>query len=566
MKKMNIILLITVSLLTCGFAGCLIDPSGSGPVVYETWNGYQQPHENYLGDPENGNILSSNTFPVKFSVEDVVSATFRLTWTDDAPDSEPDEMTLHIEEVRGGARSRTRSSTSGEILVVISSTQDDEFLSAEWTVTISIANCGETPAGQGSSLPIPDEGNSFTFNVDYSYRMATRDSKAPDFNITDISGEELSLARMRGKVVLLDLMATWCDTCEKMLPTLRSLYEKYNDSLVIISISVSAQDNLDKMRTYAEEHDTPWYHAFDTDYVGFKYNVDLLPRFVIIDTEGYVAFIAEGLVSSEDFSRSIDASIAGTNPTIGLERQSIYFTAFMAGLLAFFAPCALPLLPGYAGYYICQKDEGLDSEEGENESNPRFLMKGIRGGVAAALGIITLYLGVGILAGAGSEFIMPFIPFFGPIMGILLIFFGFVMIRDISLPTYKITAPIRSIISKAAGKGKDEVENKMTQSASVALYKYGLGYGAASAGCVAPVFLMIIFTALSMGGFVAGLTVLLIYGIAMAILMVVFTVIVSMAKDAVIKKVITYMDHMRVVGGFFMMVGGLFLLFWYFIV
>ncbi|MDQ1336495.1 MAG: hypothetical protein QG552_3445 [Thermodesulfobacteriota bacterium] len=62
---------------------------------------------------------------------------------------------------------------------------------------------------------------------------------APDFSISDISGETVTLEQYRGSVVLLDFWATWCPPCKMTIPVLIRLQEQYKDKgLVILGISV----------------------------------------------------------------------------------------------------------------------------------------------------------------------------------------------------------------------------------------------------------------------------------------------------------------------------------------
>jgi len=62
---------------------------------------------------------------------------------------------------------------------------------------------------------------------------------APDFSLSDLSGQTVSLGQHRGSVVLLDFWATWCGPCRLTIPLLAKLHERYKDKgLVILGISV----------------------------------------------------------------------------------------------------------------------------------------------------------------------------------------------------------------------------------------------------------------------------------------------------------------------------------------
>jgi thiol-disulfide isomerase/thioredoxin len=62
---------------------------------------------------------------------------------------------------------------------------------------------------------------------------------ATDFKLRDLGGHEVSLSSMRGKVIFLNLWATWCEPCRREMPSIETLYEKFgkDKSFVILAVS-----------------------------------------------------------------------------------------------------------------------------------------------------------------------------------------------------------------------------------------------------------------------------------------------------------------------------------------
>jgi peroxiredoxin len=65
--------------------------------------------------------------------------------------------------------------------------------------------------------------------------------EVPDFAFPDIDGKEVSLSDQRGKVVLVNVWATWCPPCRKEMPSMQRLYEKFKgENFEILAVSIDS--------------------------------------------------------------------------------------------------------------------------------------------------------------------------------------------------------------------------------------------------------------------------------------------------------------------------------------
>lgn len=113
----------------------------------------------------------------------------------------------------------------------------------------------------------------------------------PDFQETDVAGQPLSLAKYKGKVVLVDFWATWCGPCVAELPNVIAAYQKYHDKGFEI-VGVSLDEKKDDLEKFTKEKGMTWQQYFDgkgwQSKLGKKYGITAIPATFLLDRDGKI--------------------------------------------------------------------------------------------------------------------------------------------------------------------------------------------------------------------------------------------------------------------------------------
>ena len=115
-----------------------------------------------------------------------------------------------------------------------------------------------------------------------------RKSYAPDLTFRALDGEEWSLERLHGRVVVMDFWATWCPPCRASVGELKELVKRYPQDRVML-ISISGDDDDKAWRDYVASHKMNWVHYRDSDKSVLKaFGVQGFPTYMIIDGNGVI--------------------------------------------------------------------------------------------------------------------------------------------------------------------------------------------------------------------------------------------------------------------------------------
>lgn len=135
---------------------------------------------------------------------------------------------------------------------------------------------------------------------------------APDVTFSSLSGEQISMQSLRGKVVLVNFWATSCATCIKEMPELVETYEKYKgQGLDLIAVAMQ-YDPPNYVLNYAQTRGLPFTVALDLkgDVARSFDDVKLTPTTYVIDKNG---LIIKRYVGAPDFAalhRLLESALA----------------------------------------------------------------------------------------------------------------------------------------------------------------------------------------------------------------------------------------------------------------
>jgi peroxiredoxin len=134
--------------------------------------------------------------------------------------------------------------------------------------------------------------------------------------LTDLDGNPVRLADLRGKLVWLNFWASWCPPCQAETPVLRDLDAELADrGLAIVGVAVQ-ETTPDDVRAYAERYGLGYRIAFDASADIFhRYRVFALPTQLFIGPDGRITEVVNGPLTQEAARRRIEAWLPAGIPS-----------------------------------------------------------------------------------------------------------------------------------------------------------------------------------------------------------------------------------------------------------
>jgi cytochrome c biogenesis protein CcmG/thiol:disulfide interchange protein DsbE len=119
---------------------------------------------------------------------------------------------------------------------------------------------------------------------------------APDFTLTSLDSQDIGLANLKGKPVILNFWASWCPPCKAEMAAFQEAFQEYGGSdLQIIAINSTNQDSLSDVLRFIEEHGISFPIPLDqTGAVSRDYLIHSLPTTYFIDKNGVIKEVIIG--------------------------------------------------------------------------------------------------------------------------------------------------------------------------------------------------------------------------------------------------------------------------------
>lgn len=146
-------------------------------------------------------------------------------------------------------------------------------LRAIYAFAAVLAACG--PAGEGGLLP------------------------GLDFELPKLEGGALRLSELRGKTVLLDFWATWCEPCMFQVPELNALWREHRSGeVVVLGVAVDVE-GAPVVGPWVEEHRVEYPILLGDESLAFDFGVTGFPALVVVEPDGRIGAVHLGVASRE---------------------------------------------------------------------------------------------------------------------------------------------------------------------------------------------------------------------------------------------------------------------------
>lgn len=264
--------------------------------------------------------------------------------------------------------------------------------------------------------------------------------QAPDYGADLFDGEgSLTLADLRGSVVLLNVWATWCGPCKEEMPYLESVSQSFGGAgLRVVGVSIDRGAADGRVHDFLAETGATFTILRDEDNdLQRAFRTTGVPETILIDRDGAIVFRWKGALKPDSAADRdlIEATLAGraTDAADVARIAPIAIpVAFAAGLLSFLSPCVFPLVPTYAAIVTGIGLGELTSPLPLARSNARRAT--LTNGLLFVAGFSLVFIALGASATAVGEVLNDYRDWIARLGGVFLAILGLHLLGLVRLP------------------------------------------------------------------------------------------------------------------------------------
>jgi len=134
------------------------------------------------------------------------------------------------------------------------------------------------------------------------------ENQAPNFQLRDLNGNQVSLADYHGKKVLLNFWASWCPPCKAEMPHMEEFYKEYKDEgYVILALNMTnTEDSLEDVTAFARDQKLTFPILLDEKgEVSADYEILAYPTSYFIDSTGVIRNKVTGALDKENLYKEL---------------------------------------------------------------------------------------------------------------------------------------------------------------------------------------------------------------------------------------------------------------------
>lgn len=150
------------------------------------------------------------------------------------------------------------------------------------------------------------------------YRKMMQKQAAPPLVFKDLEGRSISLASLKGKIVVLDFWASWCAPCLASMPAMQKLEKAHPDvRFYFVATQEAGTGRTERIKSFLQKHgyafpvlvDTPAPDSPDRFPASNAFNLKGIPARVIIDPRGNLLFLSYGYSSDTELANEMNAML-----------------------------------------------------------------------------------------------------------------------------------------------------------------------------------------------------------------------------------------------------------------